>query len=212
MARIRPLAVPLEETGVVLLPERMSPPFDWREIFGRDGPVELEIGSGKGRYLLEASALRPASNFLGVERAGKWFHCCVERCLRAGRSNIRLIRADAFDLLARWVPAASLSAVHIYFPDPWPKKRHAKRRLLQSSLYPLIERSLSPGASFFIASDVEGYFVEAAESIPLTAAFQRVEWDGDAPDRLPTNYALKYLREGRTLHYAKFRREGGAHG
>lgn len=187
-----------------------TPPFDWTELFGRDGPVELEIGSGKGRFLAEAARLRPEVNLLGIERAGKYFRRAVHRVLKAGLESVRLLQADAFDVLVRWVPPTSLDAVHVYFPDPWPKKRHAKRRLLREPLYRLAARGLRPGAPLRLASDVEPYFLQATEEIAATGLFDPVPWPEDAPDRQPTSYALKFLREGRTLHYAKFLRRGDA--
>jgi tRNA (guanine-N7-)-methyltransferase len=204
MSRHRVLPVPLAEVPFVLALEKLSPPLSWADLFGREGPVEIEIGSGKGLFLLEASRLRPDSSFLGVERAGKWFHRAVERVLRSGRSNIRLVRTDAFDFLARWVPPHSVDALHVYFPDPWPKKRHAKRRLWQGPLFELAARVLKPGAPLLLASDVAPYLAEAAADIASLGSFAAVDWPEDSPDRLPTNYARKYLLEGRTLHFAKF--------
>lgn len=200
----------LDQVPQVLLLEDRNPPLSWPGVFGRDGPVEVEIGSGKGLFLLEASRLRPESNFVGVERAGKWFHRAVERTMRAGRPNLRLVRTDAFDFLTRWVPPGSVAAVHVYFPDPWPKKRHAKRRLLQRPLFELAARALAPSAPLFLASDVGPYFEEAVAEIAALGPFEQVEWPADAPDRLPTNYARKYEQEGRTLHSAKFILRPGA--
>ncbi len=207
MSRNRPLPVPITEVPFVLDLRHHTPPFSWSGVFGRNGPVELEIGSGKGMFLLEASRLNPGVNFLGVERAGKWFHRCVERVLRSGRGNLRLTRHDAFDLLQRWVPEHSLSAVHIYFPDPWPKKKHAGRRLFQPALFGMIARALRPGAPLLLASDLLPYFADAEEQIAALGLFDRVDWPADAPDRLPTHYAIKWDRMGRTLSYGKFIRK-----
>lgn len=207
MSRNRPLPMPISEVPFVLDLKSHTPPFSWTHVFGHNGPVELEIGSGKGMFLLEASRLNPGVNYLGVERAGKWFHRCVERVLRSGRENLRLTRHDAFDLLLRWVPEHSLSAVHIYFPDPWPKKKHAKRRLFQPHLFGMIARSLRPGAPLLLASDVRPYFAEAAGQVEELGLFDPADWPADAQDRLPTHYALKWERMGRTLNYAKFIRK-----
>jgi len=198
--------MPMEEIPFVLDPGRIELPLAWRDLFGRDGPVEVEIGSGKGLFLVEASRLRPESGFIGVERAGKWFHRAVERVFKAECANVRLLRADAFDFLDRWVPPESLAALHIYFPDPWPKKRHARRRMLREPLYRLGARALAPGAALYLASDVEPYFTDAVAEILGTGLFQQTPWPEDSPDRLPTNYARKYQKEGRALHYAKFLR------
>ena len=198
------LRSPLEEVPCVVALERRLPPFDWEEIFGRATPVELEVGCGKGLYLVEAARLRPHCGFVGVERAGKWFHRAVERVHRSQLTNIRLVRADALDILTRWVPADSLAAGHVYFPDPWPKRRHAPRRLLQEPLYSLLTRALRPGGTFFLATDVEPYFRQAVATIRARTELAEVSWPEDSPDRLPTNYARKYALEGRNLYYARF--------
>ncbi len=204
MSRNRPLPAPISELSVALLPERQAPPFSWPSVFGREGPIELELGCGKGRFLLEACKVRPDSNFVGVEKAAKWFHRAVERAVRIQPANLRLARWDAFDFLDRWVPAGSLWALHVYFPDPWPKTRHGKRRLLRSPLYGLAARALAPGASFFVASDVEDYFAQAVADLDQASGFRQVPWPADSPDRIPTDYARKYLLEGRTLYHARF--------
>ena len=188
----------------VLVPGRLMPPLDWSAIFGRTGEVEIEIGCGKGRFLVEAGRLRPGSDFVGVERAGKWFHRAVQRAHRAGLPNIRLVQADAFDFLARWIPPGSVAAIHVYFPDPWPKQRHGKRRLLQPILYSLAARALSTAGRLYLASDVEPYFQAATAEIEATDVFRPEPWPDNAPDRIPTNFAVKYAREGRPLFYARY--------
>jgi tRNA (guanine-N7-)-methyltransferase len=199
----------MDEIPCVLVPSRLTPPLDWRAIFGRTGDVEIEIGCGKGRYLAEAARIRPGSDLVGVERAGKWFRRAVQRAHRSGLPNIRLLQADAFDFLARWVPPGSAAAIHLYFPDPWPKQRHGKRRLLQPTLYRLAARALSTAGRLYLASDVEPYFRAAVAEIAATGFFEPEAWPDDAPDRLPTEFALKYAREGRSLFYARFVRCAG---
>lgn len=206
MTRLRPLPLPLEELPFVLRTDRLEPPLDWRSVFGRTAPVELEIGSGKGLYLVEAARARPEADLLGIERAGKWFHRAAARVSRAGLPNIRMVRADAFDFLSRWTAPASVSTVHVYFPDPWPKKRHAKRRLLQPALFELIARVLPPGGELRLASDVGPYFAGAVDEILAAGPFRRVAWPESPEEGLPTNYAVKYRREGRELHCARFER------
>lgn len=193
----------------MLVPGRLTPPLGWHEVFGRTGEVEIEIGCGKGLYLVEAARLRPGSDLLGVERAGKWFRLAVQRAHRSGLPNIRLLQADAFDVLARWVPPGSAAAIHVYFPDPWPKHRHSKRRLLQPALFGLAARALSPTGRLYLASDVEPYFHAAVAEITATGLFDPEPWPDDAPDRIPTSFAVKYALAGRTLFYARFVRRAG---
>lgn len=212
MTRRHVLAVPLEEIPFVLRLADLTPPLSWPAVFGRPGRVELEIGCGKGLFLSAASRLQPDSNFLGIERAGKYFHRAVERLAKAPAPGVRLVQTDAFDFLDRWVVPGSVDVVHVYFPDPWPKKRHARRRLLQPELFRLIERVLCAEGTLCLASDVEWYFKETMAELEGRSALRGLPWPDDAPDRIPTSYAVKYAKEGRALHYAKFLRTGPADG
>ena len=205
MSRYR-LPAPLEELPFVIRPDSETPPFDWETVFGRSAPVELEIGSGKGLFLASAGAQYPDRSFLGVERAGKYFRRAVVRIHGAGLENVRIIRTDAFDLLERWIPPGSVAVAHVYFPDPWPKKRHAKRRLLQGELFRGIHKALCPDGVFCLGSDVRPYFDESVAEILGSGQFTQIEWPDDSPDRIATSYAIKYEKEGRGLNYAKFRR------
>jgi len=184
-----------------------TPPLRWEEIFAVPvRGVELEIGSGKGRFLREQAASRPETGFLGVERAGKWFSLCAERLARDGRRNVILARADAFDLLSRWVPEGCLRAIHVYFPDPWPKKRHAKRRLLCPALFDLAARALERGGILAIATDVEPYFAAAREWLAGHRCFEETGAPELAAASEATNYAVKYAKQGRTLCFCVFSR------
>lgn len=215
MSRSFRLPVPLEELPFVVRPEEKTPPFDWQELFGRSLPVEIEIGAGKGLFLASAGAQNPDRAFLGIERAGKYFRHAVVRIHRSGLENVRLLRADAFDILERWTAPGSVEIVHVYFPDPWPKQRHSRRRLLQGELFRGIHRALRPSGTFCFASDVRSYFEAAVREVRSLDLFEETEWPADSPDRIPTSYALKYIQEGRGLNYAKFRRldvpEAGSH-
>src|SRR5690606_33266938 len=116
-------------------------------------------------FLERAVELEPGKNFLGVERAEKYFRHAVRRFHGSHPPNLRLFRADAFDVLSRWIEPESAVGVHVYFPDPWPKHKHSGRRLLRPELYGLVSRVLQPGAIFRIGSDVEPYFERAVSDI-----------------------------------------------
>lgn len=185
--------------------EQYEPPLDIAALFGTPD-VEVEIGCGKGLFLAQASESHPGVGYFGIERAEKYFRRTALRIHQSGCTNARVAQMDAFDALTRWFQPGVLGGVHIYFPDPWPKTRHAARRLLRPSIFPLVARCLRPGGVFRVASDVEPYFVEALSSIASTGQFERVPWPEAAPDRLATNFSKKYEEEGRALHYAKFLR------
>ena len=191
----------------VLNLEGQTPPLRWEEVFPTPmRAIELEIGFGKGRFLRREAERRPEVGFFGVERAGKWFALAAKRIASDGNPNLRVARSDAFDFLARWVPVGSLAAVYILFPDPWPKKRHAKRRLLTPALYDLTARGLAPDGKMTIATDMTWYFEEALADLSGQPAFDKIATSRADEEEILTNYAIKYAKEGRALHLARFKR------
>src|SRR5580700_3946527 len=124
--------------------EALPRPIVWAELFGNDHPVELEIGMGKGTFLTDQAKARPETNFFGLEWARWFWRYASDRLRRNNCNNARTARAEAGYFLKEFVPDASLEVVHIYFPDPWPKKRHHKRRLIQKGFLEQIERVLKP--------------------------------------------------------------------
>jgi tRNA (guanine-N7-)-methyltransferase len=187
-------------------PSACSPPFQWATVFGNANPVEVEIGCGKGMFLKEAARANPNTNYLGVERATRYLRVALHRLTRAGLANVRLMGCDGLDLLSRWVPPDSVHALHIYFPDPWPKRRHQKRRIFRPELLELSARALCPGGEFYLATDHESYGEVIRGLLAAQASrFSPVDWPEDSPDRFPTNYALKWRRQDRPLWWARYR-------
>ena len=182
--------------------------IDWNRLFGNDHPVELEIGSGKGLFLINAASRNVQCNFLGIELARKYAKLAAERLARLNLANARVWRGDARFVLGRLVPAASLRAVHVYFPDPWWKKRHKKRRVFTDVLVSQITQALQPGGELFIASDVEEYFMLMRALVAADLRFHdNLEpWPGEAgqfPGYL-TNFERKYRIEGRAIFRARY--------
>jgi tRNA (guanine-N7-)-methyltransferase len=192
-----------------LLPERALPaPLDWAAIFGNDGPVEIEIGSGKGTFLADAAVLRPETNFLAVELAGPFAEHVRDRVRRRDLRNVRVVRAEASGFLERHVPPGSVRVIHVYFPDPWPKKRHHKRRLVAPRFAAVAARALEPGGELRFVTDHEEYFQEAMAVLAETPGLAPGRIEPGEMDDL-TNYERKYRAEGRPIHRARFRRAGG---
>ncbi|MDP6054584.1 MAG: tRNA (guanosine(46)-N7)-methyltransferase TrmB, partial [Candidatus Latescibacteria bacterium] len=119
--------------------------IDWAELFGNMNPVEIEIGCGKGRFIINSAMKYPDINYVGIERALRYFRFMKERSAKRNLTNIRVLQDDAGYFIERFVPDHSVTACHIYFPDPWPKKRHRKRRLFKQDFLRHIERTLISG-------------------------------------------------------------------
>ena len=192
-----------------ILPGGVGGPFDFVALFGNERPVELEIGIGKGRFLLAQAAARPDVNFLGLEWSLKYLRLTKERARRQGLTNVRLFRADARHVLATLLPDRSLVRVHVYCPDPWPKKRHRKRRLFSPATVADIERVLAFGGYLDLSTDVGDYFDEIRATVPAAGGLREAEDPlfpvADGAGR--TSYEAKYLAAGRTIHRATYVRE-----
>ncbi len=163
------------------------------------GPWELEIGFGKGRFLLARAAARPERRFLGIEVAGEYFRLAARRLERRRLANVALLHGEALYLLASGLPRGFAAAVHVYFPDPWPKSRHARRRLFSPASVDLVLAALAPGGRLFFATDFLDYGREVAALLggcPGLAVTPREEgW----PEGPRTNYEAKYVAEGRPI-------------
>ncbi len=191
--------------SVVLRTEDLDGKIDFARIFGRRGPVHIEIGSGKAAFLLNQAMAQPDVNFLGIERAGRYYRYAVDRIGRWSLNNVRIIRTDAAHFLANFVPDSSVECFHIYFPDPWPKKRHHKRRFFCSANLEQLLRCLKPDGSLRIATDHAGYFEQIQEILADHAG--RLEEIGflptagaDVGEWVGTNFERKYLREQRPIY------------
>ena len=190
--------------SVSLKPEDLDGKVDFVRIFGRSGPIHIEIGSGKAAFLLNQAMAQPQVNFLGIEWAGKYYRYAVDRIGRWGLMNVRIIRTDAAAFLADFIPDNSIDCFHIYFPDPWPKKRHYKRRFFCPANLEHLIRALKTGGNLKITTDDTEYFqlitelleankgrLEPTEFIPTAGAK-----DGEL---VGTNFERKYLKEQRPI-------------
>jgi tRNA (guanine-N7-)-methyltransferase len=184
----------VEPTGVDV--ETLPHPIVWHDLFGNDHPVELEIGMGKGTFLTDQAKARPESNFFGLEYARWFWRYASDRLRRNNCANARTARAEAAYFLKEFVPDASLSVVHIYFPDPWPKKRHHKRRLIQKLFLEQIERVLKPAGRLQIVTDHQDYFQQIQEVV-RASRLKEMEY---LVSEVGTNFERKYRREGRPFY------------
>src|SRR5579871_3969163 len=155
-----------------LAPGQTPPPLDWRVVFDNDRAVEVEVGFGKGLFLLNSALRFPEVNFFGIEIMRKYQLFTATRMAVRNLTNVRLACADARNFLRTRVPAESVAAIHVYFPDPWWKKRHHKRRVFTADFVESCTRALRPGGQLHVATDVPEYFAVMTE---LCSAQPRLE-------------------------------------
>ncbi len=188
--------------------------FDIRTLWPDDRrhlPVELEIGSGKGTFLVQQAWQLPQVNYLGVEYATAFWRHAADRCRRHGLDQVRLLRADAALFVPWYVQDATFQQVHIYFPDPWPKKRHHKRRLINPAFLIELHRVLTPAGIVRIVTDHDDYFtwidehVNQASELFDRQPFERPHSAGEH-EVVGTNFERKYRREGRPFHALALRK------
>ena len=181
----------------------------WPTLFGRWAPVDVEIGSGDGALLLAYAARHPERNFLGIERAPAKFRRLEARLAHAGSVNVRLLRADVTCVVPALVPPASVATYHVYFPDPWPKRGHAFRRIFSPPFIAALARTLAPRGRLFLATDVHEYAVDIRSAMLDHGDFSEHVGEPEHPG-LQTSFARKYRAAGRPLYATTFARVDAA--
>ncbi len=193
----------LEELWPVYGLDFSEKPLDLPSVFSREAPVILEIGFGNGDSLVQQASENAEKDFIGIEVHEPGVGHCLIRAREAGISNLRVILHDALEVLVEQVPAGCLSRVNLYFPDPWPKKRHHKRRILQPAFLDLVADRLVDDGSLHIATDWANYAEHIDEVLDQSDRFscaERREHGGDKPlDRPPTKFERRGLKEGHRI-------------
>jgi len=195
---------------IVVDPPEGGQVFDPLKWFDSPGPFELEIGSGKGGFLLSRARANPHIRLLGIEMRNKYFRYCAARMVRWQLDNVRVMRIDARLLIMVHLPPACVSVLHLYHPDPWPKKRHHKRRLVQPDFVEAAIRTLAPGGRWLIQSDHAEYFQQIERLLSVREELAPLDWEqADAPpgpDWQGTNFEIKYARAGHSIYRAAYSR------
>jgi len=192
---------------VVRLPSIVEP-LKVEDLFTRPAPLELELGSGDGGFLLRYAARHPERNFLGVERLLGRIRKLERKAPRLGLTNLRGLRIEAAYLLRYLLPTAAVAVLHVYFPDPWPKKRHRVRRLVNAEFPGLAARVLEPGGMVCLRTDDADYFAQMQEVFEASGVFTATE----TPEELaavPTDFEQEFAAQGRPALRAAWRRPPG---
>ena len=179
-------------------------PLDLDQLFGRRAARVLEIGIGDGETLLALAAAQPESDFLGIEVHRPGIGHCLLGVESRGLANLRLVAHDAVEVLERQLPDGSLDEVLLYFPDPWPKKRHHKRRIVQPAFVELVARKLKPGGTFRLATDWAPYAQHMLEVLRGSPSFCNASPDGDCVPRPDSRPSTKFERRGERLGHEVF--------
>jgi tRNA (guanine-N7-)-methyltransferase len=184
----------LDKWSITYRPERL----DLDQAFERSAPTILEIGFGMGETTEQIALARPQENFLGVEVFNAGVGALLKRIEGSALQNIRIIQHDAVEVLRDMIAPNSLAGVHIYFPDPWPKKRHHKRRLIQPPLIELLSSRMAPGAYLHCATDWEHYALQMLEVLSAeTSLANTAENFAPRPDFRPlTKFENRGIRLG----------------
>jgi tRNA (guanine-N7-)-methyltransferase len=168
--------------------DQLPRPWDATVLFAADAQLEVEVGSGKGLFLQSAATATPTRNFLGIEVAKKYAHHTAARLAKRDLRNAAIVHGDAQQVFRELLPENSLAAVHVYFPDPWWKKRHRKRRVMNEAFLKDVVRTLAPGGRFHFWTDVEEYFNEGTA---LVAEHTSLIGPLDVPER-PAEHDLDF--------------------
>ncbi len=188
----------------------------WAKQFGRDAPLVLEIGYGNGVTLAAMAKARPEVNFVGIELYGEGMRKLSKRLVREQINNLILVKGEALALLTELFDTASLSEVHVNCPDPWPKKRHHKRRLIGPPFAVVLHDRLAPQGSLHLATDHDCYayqmrtVMEAHPGFLNRAGCHRFLYH--LPGRMKTKYELKFAALGARIRYLIYDRAGGSTG
>jgi len=185
-------------------------PIDFSEVFGNSNPVILEIGFGMGHTTERIATQMPLSNFLAIEVFLNGFTKLLSAVGRQEISNLKLMRFDAVEVLKTMIPDGSISGFHIFFPDPWPKKRHRDRRLVRQEFLQTALYYLRPGGDFYFSTDFQDYAEDVAALLPEMTGYVNV-LDQPLVTELPgyplSKYMRRFLQQGQPIHFIHYRRD-----
>jgi tRNA (guanine-N7-)-methyltransferase len=199
--------VELTHQDIAVELDKYSPPMDLDDLFAVSAPVEIEIGSGKGTFLLNQARQYQQINYLGIEWANKYYLYSIDRVRRGQLTNIKFLRADARDFIGRFVRDRAVTAFHVYFPDPWPKTRHHKRRFFAEENIHQVIRCLGDNGQLRIATDHAEYFEIICgifQNPRITCHLKQIDFlpanSANTGEWVGTNFERKYIKQGRKIY------------
>jgi tRNA (guanine-N7-)-methyltransferase len=185
----------LQRDRFVYRPASWFEPLDLETMFSRRAPVEVELGSGDGSFLIAWARHQPDRDFIGIERLLGRLRKLDRKAQRAGLANVRGLRIEAAYAVEYLLPPAGVAALHVYFPDPWPKRRHHKNRLVTERFPALVERVLQPGGQIHLRTDNAEYYTQMQRVFAAAPGFRGVETPADLVSAV-TDFERGFLRQG----------------
>ena len=193
-----------DDKGLPLItPDNMpqAAPLDIAEFFGAPAPLEIEVGCGKGTFLTSYCEKHPELPLLALEKEAEIAYEAAGRVARRSQlAHVRVVLGDAWLFFRDFLPASCTKAFHIYFPDPWPKKRHHKHRIMREDFLEQVRRVAIPGALFFFGTDHEEYHRETQELFSRTPWLEMVNPQAEPTEGIQTNFEIKYRRMGKPIY------------
>ena len=183
---------------------------DWLAVFGASRPLVLEIGCGIGDFVVQLATAQPERNFIALDYYNKGCLATCRRLERHGLANVRVLRVEARQFIRDHLAPGSLAAVFINCPDPWPKQRHRKRRLVNADFVALLRDYLAPGGDLYFATDFADYGVGVARVMAAAAGFANClapdPYRHEMPDYPLSKYMRRFLAEGQRLYFVHYRK------
>ncbi|MDG6778634.1 tRNA (guanosine(46)-N7)-methyltransferase TrmB [Thiomicrorhabdus sp. zzn3] len=173
--------------------------LNFAEVFGREAPTIVEIGFGMGKSLAEMAEANPQQNYIGIEVHRPGVGALLKLIEEKGLTNIRIFNHDAIEVLEQCIPKNSLDGVYLFFPDPWHKKRHHKRRIVQPAFAKTIASHLKPGGHFHMATDWENYAEHMMEVMSAAPDFRNTQAQGEYTPRPDYRPLTKFEQRGQRL-------------
>jgi tRNA (guanine-N7-)-methyltransferase len=195
----------MDKPTSIVTPPNWTDPLPLPEIFPSRAPLEVDVGCGKGRFLVTRARRYPAVNFLGIDRLLRRLRIVDRKILRAGLTNVRLLRLEAAYGIKYLLPPSCVSTFYFFFPDPWPKRRHHRRRLFDKAFIETVHATLLPGGSVHVATDHLEYFDEIRAQFVCNDGFAGIPPFEPAEDER-TNFELIFRKKGESIGRCSFRR------